>query len=790
MFNSNIKDLLSQFFKGEKRLSGYLSLAAVLVALVPMLAVYVIVTSKASSALTQTLTTDVRDKALLVADSLNSFYEERLYDIKILSQADVFESTNAQVISQYLSEIKRESPFLSDISVTDLDGSILASARYPKHTGQSIYARIPATQALVNIAVAGVQGDVVVSDIVDIGSAERGIVLATPITDDTNKHVIKVLMVVTRISIPASILVELKQHFQQNHGDVHILDRQGELIASTDEKLSTQEIFVDSALLDAIRLLPVGSVGHETSINEDERAIIGGFSAMARIGLNQGLGWTVLATVPLDSFALPLNSLKKQIGIAVFLVGLLVFVVMFMLSNRLARLVWLQANYDPLSGLPNRRLFMDRLGQGIKVSRRADLSMALLIIDLDKFKEINDSLGHHAGDRLLVLAVQRILLCVRSVDTVARLGGDEFAVILNEVSDLHRIERIAQQINEALAQPYTVFDDLVNISASIGITLYPQDGQERKALLINCDQALYASKSAGGDQFNFYTRDMQDSARRRLYLINELRQAMGGNQLELYYQPIVCAKSGRVVKAEALLRWFHPVEGQIGPADFIPLAEETNLIVELGDWVFKEAARQAKLWQQTYDPAFQISINVSPIQFEFASLHEGWAAYLGEIDLSGGGVVVEITEGVLMDEHKSSNDQLLHFRDMGIQVAIDDFGTGYSTLSYLKKYDIDYLKIDKSLIDDIVTDPHDVALSEAVVVMAHKLGLSVIAEGVETRAQYQVLKNMGCDYIQGYLFAKPLSKNDFSDYLEQRLLPGAPGGAECVEIEAAIREYK
>ncbi|MDD5385106.1 MAG: EAL domain-containing protein [Gallionella sp.] len=433
-------------------------------------------------------------------------------------------------------------------------------------------------------------------------------------------------------------------------------------------------------------------------------------------------------------------------------------------------LIWNQANFDTLTGLPNRHMFHDRLAQDIKKAHRAGLKTALLFIDLDKFKEVNDTLGHSMGDILLQEAARRIGGCVRETDTVARLGGDEFTVILAELDDTGSVERITENILQSLAKPFRLGDEMAYVSASIGITLHPNDATEAEDLLKNADQAMYAAKNGGRNRFSYFTQSMQQTAQTRLRLTSELRGALAAGQFRIYYQPIVNLATGRIIKAEALIRWQHPGRGMISPAEFIPLAEETGLIVEIGDWIFREAAHQLKLWKTLYNAGFQISVNVSPVQLgnTIGNSYKTWFSYLRELGLPGQSIVIEITEGLLLNADPGITGKLLEFRDAGIQAAIDDFGTGYSSLSYLKKFDIDYLKIDQSFVRDLVTDPDDMALSEAIIVMAHKLGLKVIAEGVETEAQRKLLTEACCDYAQGYLFSRPVPAEKFEELLKRQ----------------------
>ncbi|MBY0239111.1 MAG: EAL domain-containing protein [Burkholderiaceae bacterium] len=428
-------------------------------------------------------------------------------------------------------------------------------------------------------------------------------------------------------------------------------------------------------------------------------------------------------------------------------------------------LIWQQANFDTLTQLPNRRMFHNRLEQAIIKSRRDGSRIAILFIDLDHFKEVNDTLGHHQGDILLVDAARRIGACVRESDTVSRLGGDEFTVILGELSEIGRVETIAQNIIDSLRAPFQLGQEQAFVSASIGITLYPDDASSVDDLLKHADQAMYAAKDAGRNRFSYFTPALQVAALNRMRLTNDLRGAVKAGQMELYFQPIVHLRSGRIHKAEALVRWRHPLRGMVSPLEFIPLAEASGVIHEIGEWVFQQSAHWIERWRADIHPEFQVSVNQSPLEFQREGGYEGWMRQLAELGLPGQSVVLEITEGLLLDASDAVTKKLLQLRDGGIQVALDDFGTGYSSLSYLKKFDIDYLKIDRSFTRNLAPDSSDMALSDAIIVMAHKLGLRVIAEGVETLEQRDLLAQAGCDYGQGYLFAKPMPALEFDAHL-------------------------
>jgi len=435
-----------------------------------------------------------------------------------------------------------------------------------------------------------------------------------------------------------------------------------------------------------------------------------------------------------------------------------------LLEEKLAQI----ANYDSLTGLPNRGLFFDQLKREVKRSARTGLPIALFFLDLDKFKDVNDQLGHDAGDELLQQAAQRINSCVRNTDTVARLGGDEFTVILAEVKRNANVEFVARKILDELARPFSILGKEVHVSGSIGITLFPQDASTSEDLIRNADQAMYVSKEEGGNCYHYFTQFMQQAAQDRWRLIEDLRGARENNQLRICYQPIIELDTGRMSMAEALVRWEHPVRGMIGPEEFIYLAEEAGLMVEIGDWVFREAAQQAKGIRERHDPNFQISVNQSIAQFrKNSTLYRTWLDYLEELNLPGDAIVIEIMESMMMDADSLVSEKLAAFRNAGIQISLDDFGTGLSSVSYLKRFDINYVKIDQPFVRDLTSSPDAMAVCEAIIVMAHKLGLKVIAEGVETTKQKSCLHEVGCDYAQGFLFSVPVPLHELDKLLNK-----------------------
>ena len=430
--------------------------------------------------------------------------------------------------------------------------------------------------------------------------------------------------------------------------------------------------------------------------------------------------------------------------------------------------IWNQANFDSLTSLPNRNLFLQKLEHEMLSCDRSNQSMALMYLDVDRFKDVNDSLGHDMGDLLLIEISSRLKKVVREIDTVSRLSGDEFTIILGNIDDQLAVQPICQELLDSLARPFQLDNEKVFLTASIGVTFYPQDSKKIEDLQRNADQAMYAAKSEGSNRFNFFTPELQQRALRKRKMIGDLRKAINGEQFEIYYQPIINLQENMLNKAEALLRWHHPESGLVSPAVFIPIAEETGLISEIGNWVFYKAVEQADQWREQYDEEFQVSINTSPLQWiDEAAAMSKWFSHLSQHGISGQAISVEITEGLLMDARDKITNRLLDFKDAEIQVSIDDFGTGYSSLSYLKQFDIDYLKIDQSFVRNLDHDQNDLALCEAIIVMAKKLGIKVIAEGVETENQNRLLKDFGCDFGQGYLYSRPVPAADFESLLEQ-----------------------
>ncbi|MFZ4288947.1 putative bifunctional diguanylate cyclase/phosphodiesterase [Variovorax sp. HJSM1_2] len=429
-------------------------------------------------------------------------------------------------------------------------------------------------------------------------------------------------------------------------------------------------------------------------------------------------------------------------------------------------LIWRQANFDGLTQLPNRNMLCDRLAQECKKVDAKECSVAVLAVHLDHLENIKEGYPQPWVERLVREAAQRLVRSVRSTDTVARVADDCFVVLLTGTDGAARASQAAQNILHRLAQPLENDASMVAMSGSIGITIYPGDAGSGDELLQNAQQAMYSACHRGGNQFDFFTPALQRAAQQRANTVRELRTAVAEKQFCLQFQPLVALDTGRIVKAEALVRWNHPERGMVGPGEFITLAEEHHLIHDIGDWVFKEAAAWTHKWRAELAPGLQVSVNKSPLQFSRTHNHAAdWIAHLCKLGLPGEAIALEITEGLLLNSTSAIDDCLRSYRDAGIQVAIDDFGTGYSSLSYLKRFSLDILKIDRSFVSNLAPDSSDLALCQAMVAMAHALGLKVVAEGIETAQQRDLLAAMGCDYGQGYLFSKPLSPEQFEQAL-------------------------
>ena len=416
-----------------------------------------------------------------------------------------------------------------------------------------------------------------------------------------------------------------------------------------------------------------------------------------------------------------------------------------------------QANYDTLTGLANRSLLQDRLQQALLTAASSGQRLAVAFVDLDRFKFINDSLGHHVGDELLKAVAARLKTCVRECDTVARLGGDEFVLLINGHTGPEHVSQMMEKMLAAVAQPWVIQQGEFLISCSIGVALHPDDGEEALTLLKHADSAMYRAKDNGRNNFQFFTRELNALMIEQLELETYLRRALERNQFVLRYQPRVNLATGQIVGAEALLRWRMPQRGTVAPMRFIGLAEETGLIVPIGKWVLQTACAQNKAWQDAGVPPIVVSVNVSPRQFRHESLVQTVAEVLRSTGLEPRYLELELTESMVMHDPPKLVAMLDELKELGVKIAVDDFGTGYSSLSYLKRFPVDRLKVDRSFVENMTTESDDATIVRTIIALGHNLGLKVVAEGVETAQQARALRAYQCDEAQGFLFARAVA---------------------------------
>ncbi|MCA1940302.1 MAG: EAL domain-containing protein, partial [Caenispirillum bisanense] len=433
------------------------------------------------------------------------------------------------------------------------------------------------------------------------------------------------------------------------------------------------------------------------------------------------------------------------------------------------------ANYDTLTRLPNRVLFRDRLHQAVGHARRVHKALAVMFVDLDRFSRINDTLGHAAGDKLLGLMAERIQAVAEDADTVARIGGDEFAIIQADLPNAEAAAVLAKKVVDAVGATVEMDGHAIHLGANVGIAIYPQDGDDPDHLIKNADMAMYRAIRSETASYYFFSSEMNAEAQVRLGIEGDLRRAVERNELQLYYQPQISVATGAIIGVEALLRWLHPEQGMISPARFIPIAEDSGLILPIGDWVLSEALRQSRAWQDSGLPAITMAVNISAVQFRQEGLVARVTELLSAHAVDPTTVELELTESMLMQDARIAIELLTDLSDLGIQLAIDDFGTGYSSLSYLKQFPVDKLKVDQSFVRHLTTDKNDAVIARATINLGHSLGLEVVAEGVEDADTFAYLKAEGCDVAQGYYFGKPMPADQVAALLAaQRESAGAP----------------
>ncbi|OOZ41476.1 hypothetical protein BOW53_03635 [Solemya pervernicosa gill symbiont] len=543
-----------------------------------------------------------------------------------------------------------------------------------------------------------------------------------------------------------------------------VFESTSEGIMITDMRL--QIVAVNPAFTTITGYTEQEAIGEKPSLLKSERHDEGFYhelwQAVESTGSWQGEVWNRRKSGEIYPEWLNISTVENEKGEIINYIG--VFSDISQLKQSQSRLAFL-AHHDPLTGLPNRLLFRARLDHAIDRADRDKRLVAVLFLDLDRFKHVNDSLGHTVGDALLEAVAKRFENLIRKEDTVARLGGDEFVILMEGLADPESAALLAEKISSALRDPFYIQEYELFVGVSIGISIYPQDGDGVEQLLMNADSAMYRAKEVGRSTYQFYTEELTTQAFEHLVLEGQLRRAIDDEQLLLHYQPQVEIESGRVLGFEALVRWEHPGQGLISPAHFIPLAEETNLIIPLGEWVLRRAAQQGREWLDSGLEFGTISVNISGPQIRLTDLRETVRTILEETGLPASRLELEITETFIMGHSKSAIEQLHSLRELGVSLAIDDFGTGYSSLAYLKQLPVDKLKIDRSFVRDLPNDENDVAISRAVIALGNSMRFTVIAEGVETEEQREFLLKEGCAQAQGFLFSKPLESFSVVSYL-------------------------
>ncbi len=489
--------------------------------------------------------------------------------------------------------------------------------------------------------------------------------------------------------------------------------------------------------------------------------------SLTKIGFWQGEIWDRRKNGEIFPKWMSINAVKNDHGIISHYVAIFNDITT---RKRTEEVFQRLAHYDTLTGLPNRVLFQDRLQQAIIQAKRKKYFVALLFLDLDRFKNINDSLGHLAGDFLLTEVSKRLTNCIRSMDTVARLGGDEFTIILTEITNSQGVTSVANKIIESFKEPFLLNNQEMIITTSIGITLYPNDGQDMEVLLKNADLAMYHAKSIGKNNYQFFSADMNIELIEQIDLELNLRRALEKKEFILHYQPQISLKTGKIIGVEALLRWQPSKFGLVPPGKFIPLAEETGLIIPIGEWVLKESFEQQVRWSKMGFQDIRVAVNLSAKQFMQRNLLESISNTINETNVNPSYIEIEITESAIMNDIDQGIKLLYQFKDMGFKLALDDFGTGYSSLSYLKKFPLDTLKIDQSFIRDMENDQQNSAIVAAIISLGQNLNLKILAEGVEKEDQIHFLRKHHCEEVQGYYFSKPIDQESLTSLLQKEII--------------------
>lgn len=789
--------------------------------LLPLLLFAALSLRSASNAFTKIIANGLEEKSVLVAHDINSFISERIIDARVLSQADVLESDNVSNTIQYLTEIVDANKWINDIDVLDAEGNVRASSGEQNESGQNIVDLYPGSKSIYRFLPSAKQGDVFVSEVLSLDTGQ-GLLFMTPITDDTNTLVIGGLSLEVNLD-NISRIVSLFDEGIIGKKHVYIVDNDGRVIVSANPALKVfspfPDLSVQPGLLEAFA--HQGKVGNIIYFDNAGDEVMAAYADMEEFGVNKALDWSIIAIAPVDEITLAATEVKSLLlGLGVVIAFVTMFFVFFYISKLQSNLKGIaiaaeaishgdyskrlmqsgqsgalglltnafnhmtqtvessirelghreemisrQAYYDDLTDLPNRFLILNSLSQLLKEADHEKGLVAVMFLDVDNFKKVNDSLGHEYGDKVIVEISNRLKNMVREGDLVGRLGGDEFVVLLKGLKNTVDAKVIADNILFRINDSFKINNKELIMTASIGISMFPDNGTEPAVLLRHADSAMYHAKYLGRNTSSFFTEQLNHDITRRIAVEEQMRGALERNEFEVHYQPKVDISSGKIIGAEALLRWKNSALGSIFPDEFIPVAEHTGLIIPIGQFVLNEAFEATKQWNSNFDESFAVAVNLSPRQFKDPGLVISIKESMDRIKISPNCVEMEITEGILMGEHSYINNALAELDALGIKISMDDFGTGYSSLSYLRKYPFDILKIDRSFISDITVDSTYKELTKAAIAMAHSLNLKVVAEGIETTEQLNLLKEMNCEYGQGYLFSKPVPKDKMTAIL-------------------------
>lgn len=810
------RKFISSFGTDGTRLAASITVAPLL--LIFMFAVLSL--EYTSNTIVKIIASGLENKSALVAHDINGFIRERIIDAKILSQADVLESGDISNATQYLEEIVAINRWVNHVDVVDIDGNIRATGSGEgSEIGSGVQNHAPKLISTTDFLLFAKPGDVFVSG---VRLLEAGPVLSlmTPITDDSNAAVIGALFFEIDLKNTSRIASLLDDGAGEH---IYIVDANRRVIASNDSEVEVSSLFSSVSEQPAFLadVLSLEQSGNGIYRDRNDNEVIAGYTRTDTLGVNDALDWRVIATAPLKKSTEPIAEAELLLfGLVVIIGVMVVFLAFFLLGNlqkRLHEIVTVanaissgdyskrliltgkstvlqrlatafnhmaetveasikellqrektishQVLYDNLTDLPKRHLILDRLSQIIDDAARDQLLVAVMFLNIDNFKKVNGTLGRDCGDQVIVEISKRLRNIVREDGSVGHLGGDEFVIVLKGVEIPLDIKAIADNILFGVGESFVINSRELLMTVSVGIAIYPDNGAEPSELVKYADSAMHHAKGLGRNTASYFTEELNYSMTRLTAIEEQLKGALERNEFEIYYQPKAEICSGKIVGAEALLRWNNPSLGSVSPVEFIPVAEQTGLIIPIGEFVFNSAFEAAKQWVNEFDKSFSIAVNLSPRQFKDAELVTSIKAAMERVDISPSCVEMEITEGILMGDHAYINDALAGLDALGIKISLDDFGTGYSSLSYLRKYPFDILKIDRSFISDITTNSADRELTNAAIAMAHSLNLKVVAEGIETKDQLNLLKAMNCEFGQGYLFSKPVPEDQMTNIL-------------------------